>query len=165
MSRHVCITVVATRRTPNRALSRPAPTLARVSNPADNEYAALRRLADRGREVEHRRPPDPYPRASGPAPSLEELRQRRDDVTRVAARHGARTLRVYGSVVRGDERPGSDVDVLVEMGIRRGLFDQAALQRDLEELLGCPVDVVTVSGLSQADELTRERIEREAVSL
>jgi predicted nucleotidyltransferase len=67
--------------------------------------------------------------------------------------------------VRGDERPGSDVDVLVEMGNRRGLFDQAALQRDLEELLGCPVDVVTVSGLSQADELTRERIEREAVSL
>ena len=137
----------------------------RVSRPADNTYDALRRLADRGREIERRRPPDPYPRASGPAPSLEQLRRRRDEITRVAARHGARTLRVFGSVARGDEGPDSDVDVLVEMGDRRGVFDNAALQRGLEELLGCPVHVVTVTGLSQARAHTRERIEREAVSL
>jgi predicted nucleotidyltransferase len=125
----------------------------------------LRELADRGREIERRRPPDPYPRPTGPAPSLEELRQRRDEITGVAATHGARRLRIFGSVARGDQVPESDVDVLVELGERRGLFDMAALQRTLEELLGCPVHVMTVTGLSQADEKTRERIEREAVSL
>ncbi|MGN6867995.1 MAG: nucleotidyltransferase family protein [Solirubrobacteraceae bacterium] len=122
-------------------------------------------LGDRGREIERRRPPDPYPRPTGPAPRLEQLRQRRDEISRVAARHGARTLRIFGSVARGDQGPGSDVDVLVEMGDRRGLFDIAALQRNLEDLLGCPVHVMTVTGLSQADADTRERIEREAVSL
>jgi predicted nucleotidyltransferase len=94
--------------------------------------------------------------------SLGRLRQQRDEITRVATRHGARTLRVFGSVARGDEGPGSDVDVLVELDERRGLFDQAALQRGLGNLLGCPVHVMTVSGLSQADAKARERIEREA---
>jgi uncharacterized protein len=74
-------------------------------------------------------------------------------------------LRIFGSVARGDERPDSDVDVLAEMGDRRGLFDVAALQRDLEALLGCPVHVMTVSGLRHADVKARERIEREAASL
>jgi predicted nucleotidyltransferase len=55
--------------------------------------------------------------------------------------------------------------VLVEMGDRRGLFDTAAMQGDLEDLLGCPVHVMTVSGLSHARQQTRERIEREAISL
>lgn len=136
-----------------------------MSSSADNPYAALGVLGDRGREIERRRPPDPYPRPTGPAPRLEQLRQRRDEISRVAARHGARTLRIFGSVARGDQGPGSDVDVLVEMGDRRGLFDIAALQRNLEDLLGCPVHVMTVTGLSQADADTRERIEREAVSL
>ena len=113
-----------------------------MSSPADDRYAALRELADRGREIERRRPPDPYPRPTGPAPSLEQLRERRDEISRVAARHGARTLRIFGSVARGDEGPGSDVDVLVEMEDRRGLFDTAALQGDLEDLLGCPVHVM-----------------------
>jgi predicted nucleotidyltransferase len=57
------------------------------------------------------------------------------------------------------------VDVLAELGDRRGLFDVATLQGDLEDLLGCPVHVTTVSGLSQAHEQPRERIEREAISL
>lgn len=74
-------------------------------------------------------------------------------------------LRIFGSVARGDQGPGSDVDVLAELGDRRGLFDMAALQRNLEDLLGCPVHVMSVTGLSQADADTRERIEREAVSL
>lgn len=126
---------------------------------------ALRRLGDLGREVERRRQPDPYPRANGPAPSLEQLRRRGDEITRVATGHGARTVRIFGSVARGEEMPGSDVDVLVEMDEGRSLFDTAALQRDLEELLGCAVHVVTASGLSHAREHTRDRIEREAVSL
>jgi uncharacterized protein len=60
------------------------------------------------------------------------------EIERVAAGHGARTVRVFGSVARGDAGPGSDVDILVEMGDRQSLLEQAALIRDLEELLGCP---------------------------
>jgi predicted nucleotidyltransferase len=55
--------------------------------------------------------------------------------------------------------------VLVEMRDRPSLLEQAALQADLEELLGCPVHVVTTGGLVHAREHTRERIEHEAISL
>jgi uncharacterized protein len=74
-------------------------------------------------------------------------------------------VRAFGSVARGDAGPSSDLDVLVEMGDRRRLRAMAALQGDLEELLGCPVHVVTTGELSYALEHTRERIEREAASL
>jgi uncharacterized protein len=132
---------------------------------AEGSYKALRRLGDLGRALEGRRQPDPYPRPSGPAPSLEDLRVQRKEITRIATRHGARTLRVFGSVARGEAGPGSDLDVLVDMGDRRSLLRQAALQGDLEELLGCPVHVVTTGGLLHAREHTREEIEREAVLL
>ena len=107
---------------------------------------ALQKLGDLGRELERRRRPDPYPRATGPAPSLEELRRRRDEIERLAERHGARSVRIFGSVARGRGNRDSDLDVLVDMGERRSLFVQAALQGDLEELLGCPVHVVTTGG-------------------
>jgi predicted nucleotidyltransferase len=132
---------------------------------ADDGYMALRRLGNLGRTVERRRQPDPYPRASGPAPTLEELRRRRNEIILVAASHGALTVRVFGSVARGETQPGSDVDLLVEMGERRSLFAQAAMQGDLEDLLGCPVHIVTTAGLRYAREHYREGIEREAVSL
>jgi predicted nucleotidyltransferase len=74
-------------------------------------------------------------------------------------------VRVFGSAVRGDARPPSDLDVLVEMGVGPSLFKQAALQNALEDLLGCRVHVTTTSGLRYAREDTREEIEREAVSL
>lgn len=132
---------------------------------AEISYRELRRLGDLGRELERRRGPDPYPRPTGPAPSLEELRRRRIEIERVAARHGARTVRVFGSIVRGESRPDSDLDLLVDMGDRQSLLEQAALQGDLEELLCCPVHVVTTGGLRHAREQTRDRIEREAVAL
>jgi predicted nucleotidyltransferase len=71
---------------------------------------------------------------------------------------------VFGSVPRGDAGLGSDLYVLVDMD-RGSLFDQAALQGNLEDLLGCPVQVVTTGNLRYAREPTREEIEREAVSL
>lgn len=83
----------------------------------------------------------------------------------VATRHGARSVRVFVSVARGDAGPGSDVDVLVEMRERHSLFEQAALQGNMEDMLGCPVHVVTTRGLEHARETARERIEREAVAL
>lgn len=136
-----------------------------MTSSAEERYLALRKLGDLGREVERRRPPDPYPRPTGPAPSLEQLRRRRDEINRLAAAHGALTVRIFGSVARGDSGPGSDLDVLVDMGDGPSLFDQAALQGDLEDLLGCPVHVVTTSGLTHAREHTRDRIEHEALPL
>ena len=130
-----------------------------------SDYEALRRLGELGREIERRRAPDPYPRAAGRAPALEELRRRRDEIMRVAASHSASAVRVFGSVARGDAGAGSDLDMLVEMGERPSLFGQTALQDDLEDLLGCPVHVVATSGLKYAHREAREQIEREAVSL
>jgi uncharacterized protein len=96
---------------------------------------------------------------------VQELRRRRDEITRVAERHGASAVHVFGSVARDDSRPGRDLDVLVDMGDGPSLFEQAALQSDLEDLLQCPVHVVTTNGLKYARDHTREQIEREAVPL
>lgn len=79
--------------------------------------------------------------------SLAELRTRREKILELAARHGARNLRVFGSVARGDADERSDVDFLVDMDVGRSLLDMGALLMDLEDLLGCDVDVVTESGL------------------
>ena len=95
----------------------------------------------------------------------QELRRLSDETKRVASVHGARTVRVFGSTARGEEGPGSDFDSLVEMGDRRGLLEEAALPGDLEKLLGCRVQIVTVTGSAYAREDVREQIEREAISL
>ena len=133
--------------------------------PAEHGYTALHRLAALGRELRGQRGPDRCPRPTGSAPSLDELRHRRDEIEKLAARQGAGNVRVFGSVARREAGSGSDLDLLLEMGDRRSLLEQAALQGELEDLFGCPVDVVTTGGLSYAREETRERIEREVVSL
>jgi uncharacterized protein len=130
-----------------------------------SDYEALRRLGDVGREIERRRGPDPYPRPTGPPPAMDELRRRRDEIMRVAVSHGASAVSVFGSVARGDAGLGSDLDVLVEIGDGSSLFEQAAVQSDLENLLQCPVHLVTTNGLKYARDHTREQIEREAVPL
>ena len=141
--------------------AKPYPGMVR---PPAEEYAGLHRLGELGRAVEDQRSPDPYPRPTGPPPSLQALRQRSDEINRAASHHGARNVRVFGSIVRGDHRPGSDVDLLVEMD-SRSLLEQASLQGDLEDLLGCPVHVLTTTALRHIREDARERIEREAVPL
>jgi predicted nucleotidyltransferase len=135
-----------------------------VSMCAEDEYQALHELAELGREIERRRGPDPYPRPNGPPPSFEELGRRRDEIMLVARRGGATTVRVFGSVVHGDAGPGSDLDLLVDMR-PGGLLAQAELQCEFEDLLGCPVHLVTTGGLGYAREHVRETIEREAVLL
>lgn len=117
---------------------------------AERKYTALRRLADRGRKVESCRATDPYPRPTGPAPSLEDLRRRRDEIEEIVTRHGAARVRVFGSVARGDSALGSDVDLLVDGGEPLSTFGQAALQGELEDLPGCPVHVMTTRGLRRA---------------
>ena len=77
----------------------------------------------------------------------EILKKKRDEILRTAARHGAYNVRVFGSAVRGEVGPDSDVDFLVEMEPGRSLFDLGGLLMDLQALLGCEVDVVTERGL------------------
>ena len=73
----------------------------------------------------------------------------RDMITRTAQASGAREVRVFGSVARGDERPDSDVDFLVTLDPGRTLMDLARLEVRLEELLGRSVDVVTENALRE----------------
>ena len=89
----------------------------------------------------------------------ELLRKKREEILRIAARHGARNVRVFGSAARGEAGEGSDVDLLVDFEPGRSLLDQAGLVADLEELLGRKVDVVTEAGLYW---LLRRRILKEA---
>ena len=75
------------------------------------------------------------------------MKSKRDEILRVAAQHGARNVRVFGSVARGEADEASDVDFLVDMEPGRSLLDLGSLQVDFESLLGRRVDVVTVRGL------------------
>jgi predicted nucleotidyltransferase len=93
--------------------------------------------------------------------TLAELRQRRDEILRVAAKHGAHDVRVFGSVARGEARPDSDVDLLIELDDDRGVLDLSELILDLQDILGCEVDIVETRRPSSGVAL----LERSAVLL
>lgn len=75
------------------------------------------------------------------------IRDKREDILRIAARHGARRIRLFGSVARGEAGPQSDVDFLIEVGAQHSPFFPGGLVMDLEALLGRRVDVVEPDGL------------------
>jgi uncharacterized protein len=79
-----------------------------------------------------------------------DLQAKRQDILRIAAKHGARNIRVFGSAARGDDRLGSDLDLLVEMESGRSLLDLVALGQELENLLHRKVDVVTDTSVHPA---------------
>ena len=79
--------------------------------------------------------------------TLENLRQRRDELLAIAARSGASDVRIFGSVARGEEGAASDVDFLVRMERGRSLLDLVALRDELEAAIARRVDVVTENGL------------------
>lgn len=90
------------------------------------------------------------------------LKEKREEILSIAAKHGATNVQIFGSVARGEENADSDVDFLVELESGRSLLDRIALIQDLEDLLGKKVDVATVKGLR---EYIRDRILSEAVPL
>ena len=95
--------------------------------------------------------------------SYDELLQtKREDILRIAAKYGASNVRVFGSVARGEADEKSDIDFLVNMESGRSLFDLGGLLADLEDLLGCNVDVVTEDGLRDR---IRNRVLNEAIAL
>ncbi len=91
---------------------------------------------------------------------LDRLLSLRAEIRAAAVASGARDVRVFGSVARGEERPDSDVDLLVDLEPGRTLFDLAALEERLEGLLGRPVQVATARDLRAP---VRRAAERDAV--
>ena len=95
--------------------------------------------------------------------TLQELiKDKREEILQAAARHGAYGVRIFGSVARGDARPDSDVDVLVELEPGRSLFDLGGLLMDLQDILGREVHLVTEGSLHW---YIRDRVLDEAVPL
>jgi len=92
----------------------------------------------------------------------ELLKEKRDEVLRFAAKYGARNIRVFGSLARGEADEESDIDFLVEMDPGTSLLDLGGFQYELETLLRCRVDVVTERGLKRR---IRERVLQEAVPI
>ena len=92
--------------------------------------------------------------------SLSELRGRRDRINEIASARGARNVRVFGSVARGESRAGSDIDFLVDMEEGRSALDISELILDLEAALGRPVDVIEIRRSTElGDRVLREAIE------
>ena len=91
-----------------------------------------------------------------------DLKHKRNEIIEIASNHGARNLRIFGSVARGQEKQSSDLDVLIALEPGRSLLDVVAIKQDLEDLLGCSVDVVTEDAVSPH---IREQVLKDAVSL
>ena len=90
------------------------------------------------------------------------LEEHRERIQEIAGRHGARHVRVFGSLARGSGGEDSDLDLLISLEQGRSLLDLVALKHELEDVLGRPVDVVTDRSLSPH---LRDRVLREAVAL
>ena len=91
-----------------------------------------------------------------------KLKVKRNKIVQIAASHGAKNLRIFGSVARGQAKQSSDLDVLITLEPGRSLLDVVAIKQDLEDLLGCSVDVVTEDAVSPH---IREQVLKDAVSL
>jgi uncharacterized protein len=90
------------------------------------------------------------------------LHEKRDEIKRIAARHGAHNIRVFGSIARGEAGPESDIDILIDVGPTTSSWFPAGLILDLEDLLGRRVDIITEKALNPE---LRDHVLREAVPL
>lgn len=92
--------------------------------------------------------------------SGEILRQKREEVLKIAAKYGVTNVRVFGSIARGEDDEKSDVDLLVSIPDGFSLFDHIEFMQELEVLLRCKVDVASERGLKKR---TEQMILNEAV--
>ena len=95
-------------------------------------------------------------------PTLESLRERRDEILSLAEKYGVYDIRVFGSLLHGDATPESDVDLLIKMEDGRSLFDLGGFVYDMTELLGRRVDVAEDTTVHW---LIRDKVLEEAVPL
>ena len=109
-------------------------------------------------DIQHQ--PPQLSRLSGPVGR--QVRRKRRDLVAAAAAHDVTNLRVFGSVARGEDRPGSDVDLLVDLPPDIGLLGLGRVQAELEAILGTKVDLVPASDLKPA---VRAHAERDLVAL
>lgn len=93
---------------------------------------------------------------------LERIQQQKNNILAIARQHGLTHLRIFGSVVRGEETPQSDIDLLVDLEPGRSMFDLGGALIKLQELLSRKVDIVTERGLHW---YLKEKIIQESVSL
>lgn len=105
---------------------------------------------------------DEMPSATAESNVMRRLVQARAAVLAAVAAYGGANVRVFGSVARGEAGPGSDLDLLVDLPLRTGIFTLGAIARDVELLVGVDVDVVPASALRPE---YRERILAEALPL
>ncbi|MCJ2542138.1 nucleotidyltransferase family protein [Thermostichus vulcanus] len=97
------------------------------------------------------------------APNLNLLRQKREDILAIAQKHGAKNIRVFGSVARGEADEESDIDLLIDYDLDKiSPWFPAGLLLDLEALLGFRVDIVTERGLKPR---IKERVLKETIAL
>ncbi len=94
--------------------------------------------------------------------STQLISENRQEILALTQQCGAKNIRIFGSVARGEDDEHSDIDFLVEMEPTRSLFDLGGFMMSLQELLGRPVDVVTEDGLKMR---IRDRVLREAIVL
>ena len=99
---------------------------------------------------------------NGPKPLRELVETRRDVIKAIVARHHGRSVAVFGSVARGDERPDSDIDFLVELDPGTRPFEILVIGAKLEDALGVPVDVGTPDSLRPS---LRREVLAEAIPL
>ena len=93
---------------------------------------------------------------------IELLKEKRDSILSIAQKYGANNVRIFGSVARNKAVKESDIDLLVSMEPGRSYLDLVALWQELEELLGCKVDLITDGGISP---YLRDQILEEAIPL
>ena len=116
------------------------------ANVLDGAHVGGRLLVHR-RSVEIRRRTKDVRRAEiFSPPTLHALKERRDAIVPLVALHGGKNLRLFGSAARGDSRPDSDIDLLVDLEPGRGARDMTELAIDLEEALGHRIDLVIDDG-------------------
>jgi uncharacterized protein len=93
---------------------------------------------------------------------FEQLRQKRAEILAIADKYGATNLRIFGSVSRGDDRPDSDIDILIDQENAWSLVDHVAMMQDLEDLLERKVDLATADALRPG---FKDRILQDAIAL
>ena len=90
------------------------------------------------------------------------LTQKREEIINLAAKYDAVNVRIFGSVARGDDRPDSDINFLVDVQRQWSLFDHIGLIQDLEDFLGRKVNLLTAANIR---DFCRDRILTEAIAL